>query len=65
MDSNQKFIEINEITDILSYLKSIDWRGEWWLIGLGLFHTLTAVMAFLASVNIQIILFLVLCNKQI
>lgn len=61
MDPNN-LIEINEITDIFSYLKSIDWRGEWWLYGIGVFHIVTALLAFLVSVNFQIILFSALCE---
>lgn len=61
MDPNN-LIEINEITDIFSYLKSIDWRGELWLYGIGIFHIVTALMAFLVSVNFQIILFSGLCE---
>lgn len=61
MDSNN-FIEINEITDIMSYLKSIDWRGEYWLLGVGIFHVLTSLMAFVLSLNFQIVLFSILCE---
>lgn len=60
MDPN--LIEINEITDIFSYLKSIDWRAEWWLFAIGIFHVATALVAFLVSVNFQIILFSALCE---
>lgn len=61
MDPNN-LIEVNEITDILSFLKSIDWRSEYWLYGVGLFHICVAFMAFLISLNFQIVLFSGLCE---
>lgn len=61
MDPNH-FIEVNEITDIFSFLKSIDWRSEWWLLGVGVFHVVISLLALLVSVNFQIILFSALCE---
>ena len=64
MDPNN-LIEANQITDIFSFLKAIDWRGEWWLFGVGLFHVVVSLLAFLISVNFQIVLFSALCEYSI
>lgn len=55
-------VEVNEITDIYTYLKSIDWKSEYWLFGVGIFHLLTSASVFLATLNIQIVLFSALCK---
>lgn len=53
------FIEVNEITDITSFLKSIDWHDTW-LYLLGLFHVAITVLSFLSRnmANCQIVLFI-------
>ncbi|CRK87792.1 CLUMA_CG001544, isoform A [Clunio marinus] len=57
--SEPGFIEVNEITDILSFVKSIDWRDSW-LYWLCAFHIGITTLSFLSRhmVNFQIVLFL-------
>lgn len=49
-----------EIKDVLSFLKSIDFKNELWLIGVGIFHITISILALVISVNFQILLFLIL-----
>ncbi|KAL7034848.1 hypothetical protein ACKWTF_008135 [Chironomus riparius] len=60
MDFDPNSVEVNEITDIFSYLKSIDWQHEYWLYGILVFHIICATLAFLISLNFQIVLFMAL-----
>lgn len=62
MDFDPNAVEVNEITDIFSYLKSIDWRNELWLYGILVFHIICALLAFFISLNFQIVLFMALCE---
>lgn len=59
METPKGFIEVKEITDITSFLKSIDWRDTW-LYCLGLFHVAIVALSFLSRnmVNFQIVLFI-------
>lgn len=59
MDAN--FIEINEITGFLTYLRSIEW-GDPWLIALLSFHVLITLTCLTTRNygNFQILLFFVL-----
>jgi len=65
MDFDPNLVEANEITDIVSYLKSIDWRHETWLYFVLVFHIVCAALAFLISLNFQIVLFMALCELSI
>lgn len=65
MDFDPNAVEVNEITDIFSYLKSIDWANELWLYGILIFHAICAALAFLISLNFQIVLFMALCELSI
>ncbi|XP_044742395.1 transmembrane protein 18 [Chrysoperla carnea] len=59
MDS--QFIEMNEISGVWTFLKSIEWQDPW-LICLIVFHVIITLMALLTKNygNFQIVLFLVL-----
>ena len=65
MEFDPNFVEVKEITDIFSYLKSIDWKNEWWLFGILVFHVICAALAFLINLNFQIVLFMALCELSI
>lgn len=63
MESDPNFIEVNEITDLFSYLKSINWKEEYfWLSGILVFHVVCAALAFIINLNFQIVLFMILCE---
>lgn len=55
------FIEVNEISDFISYLRSIEW-GDPWLIALLSFHILITFACFTTRNygNFQILLFMML-----
>lgn len=65
MEMDPNLIEVNEITDILSFLKSIDWTNEFWLVYVGIFHISISVLCFFISLNLQVILFSLLCKYSI
>jgi hypothetical protein len=62
---SSKLIDVNEITDIFSFLKSIEWNREYWLILIAIFHVSVSVLAFVASLNVQIIIFMGLCKLKV
>ncbi|XP_049866988.1 transmembrane protein 18 [Pectinophora gossypiella] len=55
------FIEVNEISDFISYIRSIEWRDPW-LIALLSFHVLVTFTCFSTRNygNFQVILFITL-----
>ncbi|XP_047987349.1 transmembrane protein 18 [Leguminivora glycinivorella] len=55
------FIEVNEISDFVSYIRSIEWRDPW-LIALLSFHILVTFMCFSTRNygNFQVMLFITL-----
>ncbi|CAO1386739.1 unnamed protein product [Diamesa hyperborea] len=59
MESDPRFIEVNEIKDISSYLQSIDWQDPW-IYGLLAFHVVISFSAYFTRkvVNLQIVLFI-------
>ncbi|KAG5680851.1 hypothetical protein PVAND_010332 [Polypedilum vanderplanki] len=60
MTIDPNLIEVNEITDIFSFLQAIEWKSEKWLWLVGIFHISVSVLAFILSLNFQIILFAIL-----
>ncbi|CAK1549696.1 unnamed protein product [Leptosia nina] len=58
-------VEVNEISDFVSYIKSIEW-GDPWLIALLSFHVVVTFMCFSTRNygNFQIILFITLLLLQ-
>ncbi|XP_061399165.1 transmembrane protein 18 [Musca vetustissima] len=63
MAIDPNFIEVNEITDYWTFLRSIDWMDPW-LIGLIVLHILTTTTTLLTrnNTNFQIFLFLILLS---
>ncbi|XP_058983800.1 transmembrane protein 18-like isoform X1 [Musca domestica] len=63
MAIDPNFIEVNEITDYWTFLRSIDWMDPW-LIGLIVLHVLTTTTTLLTrnNTNFQIFLFLILLS---
>ncbi|CAO1407203.1 unnamed protein product [Diamesa serratosioi] len=58
MESDPRFVEVNEIKDISSYLQSIDWQDPW-IYGVIGFHVAVSFTAYFSRkiMNLQIVLF--------
>lgn len=57
----EEFVEVNQISDFVSYLRSIEWRDPW-LIALISFHIIITVTCFSTRNygNFQVVLFIIL-----